>query len=423
MVFEWVFGAPVGRFNNPGAAGQNPRDMKTELNQFAKPARRGETQPSRVPGSRPCRVGGPCLPSQTCRGCPKSKPASNPDLIELVVAPENAVAIAADLLGVTRGHRFILDRDAREIQTLVRKILAAHLPVETLERIQAFGTGTAEPVLVLRGLPQQESIPPSPYRGFGDDSKTAVADLLLLGVYAVAGIEPVSFAFENNGFLFRNVTPVIGAAGEKSSQGYDVELGWHTDNPCGPFELAIGETMARLAKARSAIPTFLGFTGLRNADAEGRPIPTRILPMRRVVQRLEPWVNAGLRLNEFQVNPPASNATSPLVGVPLLEQGHGGDLLRFNGDPKQVFGLTPLAKESLEALKAMAAKSEDDVLSLAVGLGTVMAFDNRRVAHMRSAFNPGTDLAQARWMRRCYGYFDASSGRFVDPGHWPNLRK
>lgn len=341
----------------------------------------------------------------------------NQYVLHVRLEPAQAEFVAARYETILTRNRFLPDRDAREMMTLGAAPLRQVLAETMLARLQRFGAGVGEPVLVIEGLPTQPAIPPTPYRGYGDESKTASSDMLLLAVYALAGIDPLAFAFENDGQLFRNVVPNPDAAGQKSSHGFDAELKWHTDNPCGVHE---HRALQPMPAARSPIPRHLGFVGLRNRDAHGQPVPTRVLPLRPVLHSLPSQTLAQLGMHAFQVNAPTSNATAPLVG-PLVVQCEGESFLRYNADPAQVFGLTPEAQAALDALKAALDAAEAHVLEVNIEPGRIMVFDNYRVVHERTKFDPGSNWSNARWMRRVYGCQSLEHGHLVDAVHCPNL--
>lgn len=332
------------------------------------------------------------------------------------VKAEQAAQLEAAFNAALEGKRFIPDRDAREMMALGQREMTRCLAPTAVQQIRLFGTGQNSPVLVVKGLPAQKVIPPTPFLGFGDDAKTAFADMLLFGIYALMGVEPVAFDYENHARLLRNVAPTLAGKGQKSSQGYDLDLRWHSDNPCGPFEPKQHPVGAR---KRSPIPRFLGFTGLRNADANGKPVPTRVLPVAPVLATLPVNTLAALFQHEHVINAPASNSCAPLVRVPLLEEVAGEYLLRFNFDPAQVQGTTKRARSALERLKAALEAATAEVIPVVVEPGTILVFDNYRVVHARDMFDPGADLSAARWLRRCYACHALANGIMVDPIHSP----
>ena len=372
------------------------------------------------PACKPC---GEC--KLACGACAAGKAnrsllaiGRNQYVLHVRLEPAAAEFLAERYDAILARNRFQPDRDAREMMGLAGAALRQVLAPPILERLRRFGMGVGEPILVVDGMPKQKIIPPTPFRGFGDESKTAFTDLQLFGVYDVTGVEPLAFDYENNGWLFRNVVPNPDAAGQKSSQGFDADLRWHTDNPCGVHEHTFLQPMPA---RRSPIPRFLGFGGLRNADAHGHPIPTRVLPVRPVLHTLPSETLAQLGMPAYQVNAPASNRTTPLVGVPLVVSCEGECFIRYNADPEQIFGLTPEAQAALDRFKTALDAADEHVVEVNVEPGRILVFDNYRVAHERSAFDPGTNWAEARWMRRCYACRALEHGNLVDATHCPYL--
>jgi L-asparagine oxygenase len=335
-------------------------------------------------------------------------------LLTVDVRPPEAEVLSERLRSSLTGRRLIPDVHAREMMALAGEAIRSALPAKAVCALRCFGSGSDAAALLVRGLPIQESVPPTPVYGVGAEYETAFADMLLLGVYDVMRVDPVAFEFENQGRLFRNVVPNPNAKGQKSSHGFDADLGWHTDNPCGPFE---GDDDDR---GRSPVPRFLGFSPLRNRDANDAPVPTEVLPVDPVLKTLESEVLDALGLPEFRVDPPASNCLESLVWVPLVSRRDDGSIfVRFNAE--QVHGLTDRADGALEAFKAALHLSEPQVLNYDLDRSMCLVFDNYRVFHRRRAFDPGPDPSHARWLRRCYACRSLLNGSFVDRVHCPNL--
>jgi hypothetical protein len=298
-------------------------------------------------------------------------------------------------------------------------ILRASLERAKAGALRAFGTGTEAPILLVDGVPKMMHLPPTPCRGFlGDDSKMNFPDMILLGIYHEMGVEPVSVAYENSGRLFRNVVPNPDSRGQKSSHGYDAELGWHSDNPCGPIE---PNSLSLTEADRSSIPRFLGFEALRNTDGLGRPVPTEVLSLDAVLEYLDEQALTACAAAEFQINPPASNETNVLKQVPILTRREDRYFVRFNADSEEVFGLTAQARWGLKQFAMAARKADGESLAFELEPSMLLIFDNYRVLHRRRSFDPGADWAVARWLRRCYACHSLLNGKFVDRVHCPNL--
>lgn len=342
---------------------------------------------------------------------------SDTPILEIAIGTEQSAVIEQRIREATRTARFTPDAHAAEMKAIGGEILKASLKTRDIQKLRQFGLGRTSPVLFITGMPKIGEVPPSPIRGYNlDQSKVAFADMMLLGIYDVAGIDPVSFTYENFAQLFRNIVPNPDSANERSSHGSKEPLGWHTDNPCGRFE--VEDRMLAVSDC-SPIPRFLGFTPLRNRDASGEPVPTEVLPIDAALARLDDISFGRLTEHEFQVNPPASNETAPLIEVPLLVRRGGRYLTRFNANEEQVFGLTEKARLALGALKRAMRDSEDDVLKFDLEPSRLLVFDNYRVLHMRRSFDMGSDWGTARWLRRCYGCMSLMSGDFADRVHQP----
>ena len=339
---------------------------------------------------------------------------------EFTVSRRNSRTIAKQVKVAFAGDRYIMDRDARDVMAIAAEVIAEVLPTDDLARLRAFGARQGPSVVIVEGLPQLPEPPPTPFRGFGDDTQVVESDAQLLGIYELMGISPVANRFENNGFLWRNVVPDPDEAGVKTSHGYDTPLDWHSDDSCGTFEplASVGGF-----KTRSPIPQFLGFVSLRNRDRDGRPVPTEILPNDAILRRLgNEQALAVLCEGEFLINPPPSHRGNlPMKNVPLIVPYNGTHLVRFSGNSQQIIGLTDRAQSALEQYKAALSEAEDDVISVDLEPGRIMVFNNYRVLHRRKQFDPGDDRKHARWLRRCFGCQCLYKGIRVDPVRWPFL--
>jgi L-asparagine oxygenase len=350
---------------------------------------------------------------------PLAAGAKTVEVLQISITHEESDQIGHEINAVLACNRFQPDAHAKEMMTLAGDILRSHLLPAEVEKLRHFGDSKKAPVVFVEGFPKLEPIPQTPFRGYNlDESTVAFADMLLLGIYDLSGIEPVAFSYENFGKLFRNVVPNPDSKGQQSSHGFDADLIYHTDNPCGPFE---SDQMSMVSGNRSPIPRFLGFTPLRNRDGKGTPVPTEVLLIDQVLSRLEDKAIVALSEPEFQVNPPPSNNTIGMTEVPLLVRCNGRQYVRFNSEPAEVFGLTDKARWGMEKLKMAIREAEREVLAFNLEPSMVLVFDNYRVLHRRHTFDPGSDLGVTRWLRRCYACHSLHNGTFVDRHHYPNL--
>jgi len=253
-------------------------------------------------------------------------------------------------------------------------------------------------------------LPDTPVNGIGGDHEVLLADAVLLGVYGLAGIDPVAYRFENDGKLQRNVVANPKEVDSLSSHGSRRTFPWHTDNPAQRFEFEPG--------ASPPTPKYLGFTGLRNADAHGIPVTTDVLDLATILAVIPAEVAEALRRPEFFVKPPASNRTDfALEWVPLLVHDSAtGDHLRFEHDI--CTGLTPRAYEALEAFNEALDAMPYEAVELRAGCHLIV--ENTQVCHRRVGFLAGPP-ATSRWLRRCYGCSDIGLSLVADPKTAPYL--
>jgi len=315
------------------------------------------------------------------------------------------------------GRQFMVDRDALYIAESAAAVITSHVPSDKLATLEQFAISNT-PALA---IPAPENLivpqPPStPVSGFCNDVQVKAYDSLLLGVMYIAGLFPVAYAFENEWRLFRNVVPNPGAKLEKSSHGSAEPLGWHSDNPVGCFE-----DPSKPCIRQTMIPKVLGFVTLRNQDGSGNVVSTDVLLFETALKYMSPQAVKQLGYPDFQVNPPASNKCAPLKNVPLIVKSGDTLAFRFNADPAQIIGLNSDAGKALDEFREAMVKATPEALQFGMPPMSILLINNYRVAHARKSFDPGNDLQNARWLRRCYGTAAPFSGVHADRVTWPFL--
>jgi hypothetical protein len=314
-------------------------------------------------------------------------------------------------------RQFMVDRDALYIAEIAAEVITSHVPLDKLAALEQFAISNT-PALA---IPAPENLnvpqlPPTPVNGFCNDVQVKIYDSFLLGSMYLAGLCPVAYTFENEWRLFRNVVPNPGAKLEKSSHGSAEPLGWHSDNPVGCFE-----DPAKPCIRQTMIPKVLGFVTLRNKDGNGDVVSTDVLPFETALKYMSSQAVEQLGYPNFQVNPPASNKCSPLKNVPLTAKVGNTLAFRFNADPVQIIGLNSDAKEALDEFRKAMVKATPEALQFGMPPMSILLINNYRVAHARKSFDPGNDLRNARWLRRCYGTAAPFSGVHADRVTWPFL--
>ncbi len=120
-----------------------------------------------------------------------------------------------------------------------------------------------------------------------------------------------------------------------------------------------------------------------------------------------------LRKDLFLFHPPASNNCSAIRAAGI-EHHDGSEYFRFNLNLAQLEGQTEDAKLALAEFKGapcrlwawMRPNSSAPLVHCSCSIITV--------AHRRNTFDPGDDLQNARWLRRCYGMASSHSGHHAN---------
>jgi L-asparagine oxygenase len=319
-------------------------------------------------------------------------------------------SIRSDIESLVGNVSFQVDIHADSMGKIGAAAIGKHLSVPDCQQLETFGRGQGKPFVLVVGLPTQTNLPNTPQQ-FHDDASVQFTDCLLLGAIELARIQPIAFLYENFGRVMRNVAPAKSESNAVSSHGSLLPLAFHTDNAY-EFE---GQ-----GNQESPAPRFLCFAGLRNQDAHGKPVPTELLAVDSILNASSARTVRGLRRKAFRIMPGQSNDREPIGPVPLLEecQRTGESLLRLNVNEGQTIGLDTAAKRCLVEITEVIESLEASVDSILVNPGSILMFDNYRVLHRRSSFDPG-ELSRARWLRRCFACIDRSNGRRLDPIHRP----
>lgn len=243
--------------------------------------------------------------------------------------------------------------------------------------------------LVLRGMPTDADLGPTPLDGMATARQVWLGAGLLLGLIDLLGSRSLSYARINGGQITCNVTPVAGKQEEHSSRG-SVHFDYHTEGANLPLPSEDGRGV-------SPSPDFLTLY-----CARGEPgVMTNLVSVDTLLDALPAAYRAALARADFRVNSgPIYAAASNSSNVSLIRtDAMGRRLFRYNADQ-----VKPLSDEAAEALGAVKALLADPAFNSGVVLaaGDVLLLNNRSMLHGRSEFHPrfdGTD----RWLVRIYG--------------------
>ncbi|HEX8697358.1 MAG TPA: TauD/TfdA family dioxygenase [Myxococcaceae bacterium] len=240
------------------------------------------------------------------------------------------------------------------------------------------------PFLVLRGLPQDQNLPPTPL-----DSRRPRVDYFLIGEWFSAAIskalgEPFGMLQQNEGELIQHNSPVKLHETAQSGESSKAELMFHTDGsflPLTPDYNVI--TCLRPDQAREAVTSF---TSLDDILAE---LPSHL----RTVLAQPRFLAEGVEYDYDEVNDRGNRHHL----VAILRGGtkeqpfifYDQDIHRATDD------------ETREALAALDALLESKAKNVKLEAGDTVLFDNRRCVHKRSPFAAHYD-GKDRWCMLTY---------------------
>jgi hypothetical protein len=247
---------------------------------------------------------------------------------------------------------------------------------------QQLAGAAAAPFILVRGLPADEPAPVTAYNGVVDCQTTKQAIVNALAVVGTLGLQPMCYADENLSILHA-VVPDPKATETRSSRGSRIRLPWHKDyvnRPIHGFEPV--EDLSPAAER-------LIFSVVRTDPTA----PMEYLPMEAVIARLSPKDIVVAMSRAFNARTPQLFKTPvpPRQCCILHPDGGGGYVSRLNLG--EMSGRTSRAAALLAKIGDIV---EDEGLSTRVAIerGDVVVFNNVRLLHRRSGFEPrfdGTD--------------------------------
>jgi hypothetical protein len=240
--------------------------------------------------------------------------------------------------------------------------------------------GNADGALLLRNLPCDPDLPPTPTRTGQKVRKATCASELWMCCVASALGEPVAYLQEKQGNLFQDVFPTQQNADKLSSESSSILLDFHTEIAFHPY-----------------MPEYLLLYGLRqDPDKRARTIFSSV---RRFFHLLPPGVRDTLFSDLFRTGVDYSfGNVDELPGAgPLVSVLFGDRLdpfLRYDLDLMR--GETPEAEHALQVVRDLVNQARRDVV---IEPGSLLMIDNRRCVHARSDFKAYYD-GHDRWLQR-----------------------
>ncbi|QMV14895.1 TauD/TfdA family dioxygenase [Vibrio spartinae] len=200
-------------------------------------------------------------------------------------------------------------------------------------------------------------------------------------------IHPVTYEGENNGKLFRHVTPIPGFENTKSSLGSKENLGFHVDNNHMSLK---NETVK---KGHSCVPDYLALFCVRNNEK----IPTIISDIPSAFTKLSTQDQHTLTMKRFKINYPDSFSQKGHVIVPIVNVTPKGIYSRFDAAFTH-----PLDQQANDAFQRLHNKLIEGQTKINLESGDILIFRNQKIAHARTGFTPKYD-GYDRFLLRLFG--------------------
>ena len=273
---------------------------------------------------------------------------------------------------------------------IVCRKLVALLPDPLLLLLSLFRTYAKAPgAMIMRGLPIDVPLPPTPSDG-GRANKTTFVTEAMLGMIAHIFGEPYSYASEKKGEIVQNIVPVPSKEHMRSNEGSLSDFLLHTENAFFDFR-----------------PDYLLLFGLR---AGGSLAATTVVYARDALALLDDVTIRTLSRPLFRISAPESfraghdrQVWSPPTPVILGDRDMPESRLNFNG-------ITALTSTAVKALDALQAACSRVMVKICLQPGEMLVIDNRKALHGRTPFAPGFG-PEARWLQRAYVRSNLWAGR------------
>lgn len=261
---------------------------------------------------------------------------------------------------------------------------AAQMPEMALETILSITDNPCgSPAILLRNLPIDLNLPPTPLDGGDAPEGTPVADNVLLGIARLLG-QPIGFKGLKNGSLVQTIAPTLSGGDSMSNEGAKQRFNFHVESA---FSMNRASHLMLLC--------------LRS-DHDG-VAQTELVDAQSAYHALSENTKKILRQPLFITMAPETFKDVHKKQIycdprPIITGPEETPEVCFNLQTTR--GLSKEAQEAFEALENELMKKEL-ILSIKLRPGDLMLFDNRRVLHARTPFSARLDGTD-RWLRRLY---------------------
>ncbi|NNM58947.1 MAG: hypothetical protein HKM04_03950 [Legionellales bacterium] len=271
----------------------------------------------------------------------------------------------------------------------------------TIDEISEFKEEDESTVLIIRGLPLDINIPPTPYLSRYSLQSMPLTVAVNMAIYDTLGLNPVTYYGENEGHLFRHVIPTKKAINEKSSHGSTYTLGMHVDNCHLPL------LPEKIRDKYSSCPEYLSLFGVR-CDLN---VYTKISLLDSALAQLNAETIRQLEQPDFLLRMPDSFEHPQQFELPLLVENTDG-IYYSRFDKEYTVPKNEQAKQAFHQLND-ALLSTQAVHYFLLQPGDFMIFKNQRVTHCRESFTPRFN-GMDRWLLRLFGVSDMNRMVSID---------
>ena len=244
--------------------------------------------------------------------------------------------------------------------------------------------GNVQGALLIRNLPTDEDLPPTPGTGNYDDPwrNVEIASVVQLMVMNVLG-DVISYADEKQGRIIQDVVPVRGSEHKQENSGTCL-LELHTEDGFHP-----------------AAPRFISLLGLR-ADHD-RQAWTLASGIRKALAGLDGGTRATLSKPTFRIKLASSFVGDATVLTESMAVLRGSAL-----DPELCVDFHAMVAADREGERALANLQQALLRNLhghVLERGDLIIIDNDKAVHGRTNFTAHAD-SEDRWLRRCFAVPD-----------------
>ena len=244
--------------------------------------------------------------------------------------------------------------------------------------------GNDEGALLIRNLPTDEDLPPTPGSGNYDDTwrNVEIASVVQLMVMNVLG-DVISYADEKQGRIIQDVVPVQGSEHKQENSGTCL-LELHTEDGFHP-----------------AAPRFISLLGLR-ADHD-RQAWTLASGIRKALAGLDGGTRTALTQPKFRIKLASSFVGDATVLTEPIAVLRGSTL-----DPELCVDFHAMVAADREGERALSNLQQALLSNLhghVLDRGDLIIVDNDKAVHGRTNFTARAD-SEDRWLRRCFAVPD-----------------